>query len=167
MFRPARILVPIDFSDSSQPAVAYARDLARVFGSQVHLLHVMPIPVTQGWGERAPAGKLEARAEEWRRDVMSELTAFAGEHGGGNCPTYLAVARSSDPADSIVSYAIEEGCNLIVMGTHRLSALTGLMRGSTSERVRRRASCPVMLLPPAASTPSQPCRPRELERVAS
>jgi nucleotide-binding universal stress UspA family protein len=147
MFSPARILVPVDFSDSSRAAVACARDLARTFGSQLHLLHVISDPATECWGEFAPSGDVAARKEEWRRDAMFELEEFANEHGvreNANA-ICLAVLCASDPVRPIVSYASKEGCDLIVMGTHRTWGLT--LTRSTGDGVRRRAACPVMLVP--------------------
>jgi nucleotide-binding universal stress UspA family protein len=172
MFRPARILVPVDFSDSSRTAVAYARDLARTFGSQLHLLHVIPSPAAERRSGLVPSGDVTARLQEWRRDAMGELEEFAEEHGEPENAMCLALACSSDPADPIVSYAIAESCDLIVMGTHRSPGLT-LTGSGTGERVRRRAACPVMLVPlrhaagPVLSRPVAPQRDaRELEHAA-
>jgi nucleotide-binding universal stress UspA family protein len=159
MFCPSRILVPIDFTRSAAPAVAYAKDVARLFGSRVHLLHVVATPASQGWATGLPHATLDEQAEGWRLDAIEELATFAADSGcytaglhASHGPT-LAVRPSSDPATAILSYAREEGCDLIVMGTHRSNALAAILRGSTAERVRREASCPVVLVPPAVAVP--------------
>ena len=160
MFCPTRILVPVDFGSSAMPAVACAQDLARAFGSRVHLLHVAEEPATQGWASTMPNGDLDRCAEDWRQDALDQLallsldwTRIDGLHGRRR--TTLAVRNAVDPVAAILAYAREESCDLIVMGTHRASALTTLLRGSTAERVRRHAACPVMLVPPTAAEPRQ------------
>jgi nucleotide-binding universal stress UspA family protein len=160
MFCPSRILVPVDFSSSSMPAARYAHDVARIFGSRVHLLHVSPEPTAQGWSPLVPSGDLEVQAEEWRVDAMNELTAFAalapqtvGQQLGGLGPA-LAVRVSSDVPATIVAYAREVDCDLIVMGTHRPS-VRALLRGSCGDWVRRHAACPVLLVPLVAELPER------------
>jgi nucleotide-binding universal stress UspA family protein len=154
MFCPRRILVPVDFGCSAMPAAACAQDLARTFGSHVHLLHVSPEPAAQSWARLVSNTDLEHQAEEWRADAMAELEAFAalttrngGPRPGRPGPT-LAVRVSDDAPAAILAYAREAGCDLIVMGTHRPSTL-GLLLGSTGDWVRRHATCPVILVPPA------------------
>lgn len=51
-----------------------------------------------------------------------------------------------DPVDEILSEAAEEGCDLIVMGTHGRSGVTRLLAGSVAEAVMRKANCPVLTL---------------------
>jgi nucleotide-binding universal stress UspA family protein len=156
MFCPTRILVPVDFSSSAMPAVACAQDMARAFGSRVHLLHVTEDPATQGWASSMPNADLDRCTEDWRQDALDHLALLSldwsradGLHGRRR--TTLAVRHAVDPVAAILAYAREEACDLIVMGTHRASALTTLLRGSTAERVRRQASCPVLLVPPVAA----------------
>lgn len=155
MFRPSRILVPVDFTHSAAPAVAHAHDLAAAFGSRVQLLHVVTAPATHGWANLVSDTDLDRWADEWCRDAAHQLATFAARtapsraaHGSAE-RTKLAVRCSSDPADAILAFARAEGCDLIVMGTHRRSTLSSLLGGSTAERVRRKANCPVVLVPPA------------------
>jgi nucleotide-binding universal stress UspA family protein len=161
MFCPTRILVPIDFSSSAMPAVRCAQDMAQIFGSRVHLLHVSPEPASQGWAALVSNADLENQAEEWRLDAMSELAAFAAlaaESDGmrlGRLGPTLAVRVSADAPATILAYAREAGCDLIVMGTHRASTIA-LLRGSTADWVRRHAACPVVLVPPASASLSRP-----------
>ena len=156
MFCPTRILVPVDFSGSAMPAVACAQDIARAFGSRVHLLHVTQKSVACGWASMMPNVEPDEPAAEWQQDALDQLALLSldwsradGLHGRRR--TTLAVRGAADPVAEILAYAHEEGCDLIVMGTHRPSAVATLLRGSTAERVRRHATCPVVLVPPAAA----------------
>jgi universal stress protein A len=150
------------------PAVSCAHDLSRLFGSRIHLLHVSPEPAAQSWAPLVPSADLDDQAEEWRADAMSELAAFAaratqpGAQQLGRLGPTLAVRVSADAPAAILAYARETGCDLIVMGTHRPSALA-LLRGSTADWVRRHAACPVIMVPPAAD--KHISQPRSTVRV--
>jgi nucleotide-binding universal stress UspA family protein len=119
---------------------------------------------------------LDRQTEEWRADAMSELAAFAalavqpGAQPLGRLGPTLAVRLSDDAPAAILDYARETDCDLIVMGTHRPSPL-GMLRGSTAEWVRRHATCPVILVPPAmestARLPWPAERPAEMVAAAS
>jgi nucleotide-binding universal stress UspA family protein len=156
MFCPTRILVPVDFTDSAMPAVVCAHDIARAFGSRVHLLHVTARPTLRGSAPMLPATDLDDGADEWRQDALDQLALLSldwsrsdGLHGRQR--TTLAVRSAADPVAAILAYAHEEGCDLIVMGTHLGPTASGVLHKSTAERVRRHATCPVVLVPPAAA----------------
>jgi nucleotide-binding universal stress UspA family protein len=159
MFCPSRILVPIDLASGATPAVACAHELARAFGSRLHLLHVVADPANQGWAAMIPTADLERQADEWRQDAIEELATFAAASGCGGPGsqaghrTTLAIRSSAEPATAILAYASEHDCDLIVMGTHRPGGLTAILRGSTAERVRRHATCPVLMVPPTVPVP--------------
>jgi nucleotide-binding universal stress UspA family protein len=160
MFCPRRILVPVDFGASAMPAATCAHDLARIFGSRVHLLHVSPEPAAQSWATLVSNADLERQSDEWRADAMAELEAFAalatqpGAQQPGRLGPTLAVRVSDDAPAAILAYARDAGCDLIVMGTHRPSTL-GLLLGSTGDWVRRHATCPVVLVPPTVESPAR------------
>ena len=151
-----RILVPADFSESSAKAVRYGVALARKFNSTVFLLHVVTAHDLEILveGERvvetlvgdtreaaAPApDELRHNAEhdllqglvteEDRRDVPMRFVVRPGERGGA----YLEIVR----------YATEQNIDLIVMGTHGRGFVPHVLLGSVTERVLRRAPCPVL-----------------------
>ena len=132
-----RILVPTDFSASSDAALEYARTFAGVFGSSLHLLHVTRhIGVApheafdSGNGELAALKQLRDRItdEDRRRRVT------------------IRVAEGADPADKIIRYAETKPVDLIMMGTHGRTGVTHLLMGSVAEHVVRTAPCPVLTM---------------------
>lgn len=143
MIRLKNVLVPTDFSETSEAALAYGRELARTFGAKLHLLHVadnimfryafdgfvaMP-PEVQTDFENAARSRLE---QLLREDDCRELGA-------------VAVLRTSNmTADSIVNYAKDTAVDVIVMGTHGRRALAHLLLGSVAEHVVRTSPCPVL-----------------------
>ena len=71
MIRPQRILVPTDFSDASNAAKVYATALADAFGATLHALHVIPDPLTLGWG--IDAAHLPQLLDRTQRQVQERL----------------------------------------------------------------------------------------------
>jgi len=153
MARIMRILVPIDFSETSDLALAYAKDLAEALGASLHVLHVFEDPyvigtfspevygyVPEGWRETA----LQAAEENLlSRFPSSEQFRFNGS----------AQIVTGNAVKATLSYAEQEQIDLIVMGTHGRSGMAHLLIGSVTEKVVRAASCPVLTIrhPQAAS----------------
>jgi len=145
-----RILVPTDFSETSEAAVRYGVALARAFNATLYLLHVehrhdLEIEVE---GElvvekslrdmgavtfpqnaaRELLGKILTEQEQ--KDVQAEYVLRASGLGG--------------PSVEIVRYAQERDIDLIVMGTHGRGSVAHMLMGSVAEKVVRKAPCPVL-----------------------
>ena len=132
-----RILVPIDHEPASNQALEYARVLASQFHGTVHVLHVLPNLF------------LKPVAGDPRDLETAELHQLADRFAGFDprgFETKVAVERSDEPADEIVSYARTHDIDLIVMGTHGRTGLAHALMGSVAEKVLRAAPCPVLTL---------------------
>ena len=145
MIAPARILVPTDFGPTSGLALRYGRELARNFGSALHVLHAISDLVTL---HTLPptyvtdiAGLQREREVAARDRLDTELNSGPGATG---IKTTRVVVMSATPAAAIVSYADEHHIDLIVMGTHGRGAVAHLLLGSVAEKVVRTAPCPVL-----------------------
>jgi nucleotide-binding universal stress UspA family protein len=140
-----RLLVPVDFSDSSAGALRHAVKLAAESGGSLVIVHV--VPADYGW---LGIGRDESRDldRSLQRQAGDRLRAFADEHVGRNVAADLEV-RIGRPAEEIVAAARETKCDSIVLSTHGLSGLDRYLIGSVADRVARLASCPVFLIPPA------------------
>jgi nucleotide-binding universal stress UspA family protein len=138
------ILVATDFSEASDSALAYGRELAARFGGRLHVLHVAEkIYITTFGAETyaAVAPNLQQRVEDDARARLDELLIDSDHSAPVAKPI---VITSSAPAYAIIDYAAEHGIDLIVMGTHGRGALAHLLMGSVAEKVVRLASCPVL-----------------------
>src|SRR5262245_56329809 len=111
-----KILVPVDFSERSKKALAYAEALAKQFQAAVHLLHVTeiptPIPAVMDFPPVDP---------EVRRDAERKLRDLA-------LAIDPAVTRrisvvSGWPEDEIVRSIDENNIDLVILGTHTRGAL--------------------------------------------
>ena len=138
MNTPQNILVPIDFSDTSNHALEYARTLAEPFNATLHVLHVVVDPYTQTWAADAgvdPAKLLDA----WQADAKNQFAELPLEHAN-----FLIITRVGEPFVEIVRYAKAYDVDLIVMGTHGRGALKQMLLGSVATKVVRKAPCPVL-----------------------
>jgi nucleotide-binding universal stress UspA family protein len=137
-----RILVPTDFSPSSDAALGTARRLAAKVRGTVRLLHVIERPATS-----TPFGSELCVPEP----PVEEQTATPRVH---LAQRMLVDSRSRVKMESdvifgptgamITAYAGDNGFDLIVMGTRGRSGLAHLLMGSVAESVIRTAPCPVL-----------------------
>ena len=134
-----KILVPIDFSETAEHALGYARDLALQFGGEIHLLHVVPDPVAQGWAGEATGMVVPDLLRTWEADSVKRLAEIAID--GVTVERVTAVGHDFV---EILQYASANGIDLIVMGTHGRGAVKHMLLGSVAEKVVRKASCPVL-----------------------
>jgi nucleotide-binding universal stress UspA family protein len=142
MIRLQRILVPTDFSDSARHALTYGVSFAQEFQAELLLLHVVetipvgyasdlfPVPMAEVFQEMSGYAKAE----------LAKLGALAREK---QVPVRETVTQGK-PSAEIVRIAREETVDMIVLGTHGTGILDKALFGSTTERVVRRAPCPVL-----------------------
>jgi nucleotide-binding universal stress UspA family protein len=135
------ILLPVDFSKHSEEALDTAVQLARLFGSTIHLLHCYHIQTAgiSPYGIVLPSGyyedireAAEKRLNDWHEKVFGEGVKVE------------SILSADSPSLAINLAAAEIQANLIVMGTRGLSGLKHAMLGSVAERVVRLAPCPVL-----------------------
>jgi len=135
MINLKHVLVPTDFGRASEAALTYGRTLARTFGADLHLLHVMDNTFF-----RPMAGDPLAVKAATYKLLHDKLTATDCADLRGRA----VVEVSDDPHDVIVEYAKAYGIDLIVMGTHGRQGAAHVLMGSVAERVVRSAPCPVL-----------------------
>lgn len=139
------ILFPSDFSHCSEQAVNQVCDLAQTLGAELHLLHVVePLDVyaTRYGTEQALYYDLMKQMRTGAHEDLDALTKKLAARGLHPVP----VVREGKPADEIVDYAKSHGIGLICMSTHGWSGFKHLLLGSTTERVLRRAPCPMFVM---------------------
>ena len=140
-----KILVPIDFSDCSMKALAYAKALAKEFGSTLVLLHSVHIEYYVASDEyaRYDFPLLMAQSQKAAKAQMSDLVRQTKAEGF-KIETALEVGH---PGDQICAQAQDRRADLIVTSTHGRTGLKHILIGSTAEFVVRHAPCPVLVVP--------------------
>lgn len=141
----ARILVPVDGSDSSAKAVARAVKLARICGSSVDFLYVANITgVTGGLQLSKPLTLPDEVLEKLKQAGNAAMDKVLAQ-----VPRDLPTEKhceSGSPAETILAFAERCGSDLIVVGSRGLTMAEGIWLGSVSRYLVERAKCPVMVV---------------------
>ena len=138
-----RILVPIDFSRPSLQAIPYALAIARQFGADVHLLHVVDTT------EYPPPTLLTlplVPQSEWNRRLMKQLQATAGMYDTGGRTIHVLKLCEGRAYEEICVAARRLNADLIVIATHGYTGYKHMFLGSTAERVVQHSRCPVLVV---------------------
>lgn len=141
-----KILFPTDFSGASIHAAAYALLLAKTYKARLYVLHVVDTS-EEASGFYLPHlsyEKLDKELMESARDMLAKFcsTRFKG---------YKNVEQrvlSGEPYKEILKVIKGIDIDMIVMGTFGKARIDRFFFGSTTERVMRKASCPVFVIPP-------------------
>ena len=142
MVKIERILCPTDFSDISAKAYDYATSLARHYSAKLFLEHVVQ-PVTAAYPYYAFPDAVNEMYWNLSEHAGEQLREMVKTHAwNGTHPE--VVVQTGMVADSILSFAAKQTVDLIVMGTHGRRGIDRLTMGSVTERVLRKAQCPVL-----------------------
>jgi nucleotide-binding universal stress UspA family protein len=138
-----RILCATDFSPAAVRAGALAVDLAQNLGAQLTLMHVIEALPDLDRPGHTPLPEQAAYRKALEEDARTRLGAALPDSvvSGAKVDRRVAVGRA---AAAILEASVATQADLIVLGTHGGGMLDRLLFGSTSERVVRGASCPVL-----------------------
>ena len=141
--RIAKILVPLDFSDTSKTALPWAVYLADSFGAQIVLFNVTEIfPIDHLMGREMVNHAITPMIEEAR----AALERIADNLGATTDARVSTSVIDGVPYKEICRAAQETHADLTVLTTHGHTGLKHLWLGSTAERVVRHARCPVLVV---------------------
>ena len=163
-----RILVPVDFSAAMDGVLALARQMARAFEAELHLVHVREesaLPVFpaatvgypgMGVSEMGLAGGIAlvpplpepAAAPNDRQP--SRLDRLAEQLTREGIAT-TAHETDGTVVEEILRTADDLGANLLIMGSHGHGAIYNFLVGSVTEGVLKAGRRPVLLVPAAPS----------------
>jgi nucleotide-binding universal stress UspA family protein len=144
MFSAKLILSPVDFSDFSLQALEVAKDIATHYGSEILLVHVVPvIPKLEGHANIFTEGEYESQLIESAKQRLADMAAKLQQAGVRARST---VGLSNDPAMEIIRTAESEKADLIVIATHGLTGWRRLAFGSVTDKLVRTAACSVLVL---------------------
>lgn len=142
MIEIRRILCPTDFSEFSRLALDHAVALSRWYGAEIETLHVVHqvvphpsiVPTYPAWAALDPAV---------REQLTAELHRFAEPAVKAGIPARVAL-REGDTVSEVLEEARTFQADLVVMGTHGRGGFERWVLGSVTEKVLRKAACPVL-----------------------
>jgi nucleotide-binding universal stress UspA family protein len=135
-----RILVPTDGSPGMDRVVDHAVDLAAIHDADLHLIYVVNSAGYAGLPGESAVESLGSMLQEQGETALGRAAERIED-----VPTERVLANGA-PSTEIVDHATEEGCDLIVMGTHGRGGIDRLLLGSVAERVVRTATVPVLTI---------------------
>jgi nucleotide-binding universal stress UspA family protein len=140
-----RILCPTDYSEFSEHALHRAVRLASWFEASITAVRVIP---PTPWLVAADAGSPYVavpadRLRAQRHEELEALERFVLPYHEEGVPIHTRLLEG-DPSRQIQQAALELPADLLVMGTHGRGGFERLVLGSVTEKVVRRATCPVL-----------------------
>jgi nucleotide-binding universal stress UspA family protein len=142
-----RILVPLEESGISEAHVQHASVLAASVGAEVILLRVITVvPVDDYFMKRIQIeeGSRGAQKKAAAEDYVARLEEQLRDQEVAVRPAVIVSDKAEDEA--IVEYAIESGCDLIVLPNQRRSLVSRWLKGNVAAKVQRRSPVPVLLV---------------------
>jgi nucleotide-binding universal stress UspA family protein len=140
---PTKILLPIDFSPSSQTALEIAADLAVHFHAEIYLVHVIPFYPVTTFPDFVPDEPFLLEARKWAEQHLTKCHAILTARG---INTKSIVEVGNDVAGNILDVVEREHIDLVVISTHGISGWHPLIFGSVASKVVKLVQCPLLLL---------------------
>ena len=142
-----KILFCTDFSENADRAFVFAVNTAvRNTGCELHLLHVIPEPPAQFW-----KGYIYEVDEDVDARAKREIDEKLAEAYQPRVPTgvKLVIAmRIGEAGQQILEYAKDLDIDLVIVGRQGAGKVGKILFGNVTERVVRKAECPVLVIPP-------------------
>ncbi|MGB8427329.1 MAG: universal stress protein [Desulfobacterales bacterium] len=146
-FTLKKILVGSDFSTDAANALAYGLSLAQDFESEIHLVHVVePFAYTDALVPDLMTADVQTDLNVL---LTGRLDALVPAEARNWC-NVKTVCLAGKPYEELVTYANENRVEMILLGIRGRGLVETLLLGSTTDRVIRRASCPVLAVGPLA-----------------
>jgi nucleotide-binding universal stress UspA family protein len=143
------ILCPVDFSEFSRHAFDRAVAVARSYGADLTVLHVLPVPSpvpALPYGPEGP-GPFGFEVVD-RARALAEFSRFLATEQSIGVSLHYEAAESSSVQKEVLVQASRLGADLIVMGTHGRSGFDRFFLGSVAEKTLRTSRVPVLVVPP-------------------
>ncbi len=131
------ILVTLDGTATDRAIIEHIKQLAKLAHSRLVLLHVADGWAARTYGRDAVSPEI-AEDTAYLEKVRAEFQA-----AGITAEAELAYG---EPADQIIQWVKQKGCDLVAMSTHGHRLLADIFLGATATRVRHNISAPVLLL---------------------
>ncbi|WP_323674962.1 universal stress protein [Halorubellus sp. PRR65] len=142
------VLMTSDGSDAARAAVRPGTDIASTYGAVLHLLSV--VDVAREAGPFSAGGVGEAYVDDLVADAEQELDVFAAacEESARDASVDVEQAvRTGTPSAEIAAYVEDAGVDLVAMASTGEGSLAGQLLGSTTDRVLRTVTVPVLVVP--------------------
>jgi nucleotide-binding universal stress UspA family protein len=145
-----KVLVAVDFSETSDRVLRYGTGMAWALGAEAMVVHaVVPpsgyLPLDRSlWGDDAAAHALMAQVDEAARREIDAFMARQPDEIRSSVPAHLRTGRADQ---AILAEAKERQADIIVLGVRGKDSVQRPLLGAVATKIMRQASCPVLLVP--------------------
>ena len=140
---PTKILLPIDFSPSSQAELEMASDLAKHFQAELHLVNVIPMFPTTSLPDLVPEAEFIQQARAYAESHLTKCRSLLAAKG---IKAGSSLEVGNDVAGTIMEVIEREHIDMVVISTHGISGWHPFVFGSIAEKVVKLVKCPLLLL---------------------
>jgi len=139
MITISHVLCPVDFSEFSRRALDHAFAMAKWYQARLTVLHVV---VNRPAVDLPPFELTDVD----RAQILTEMEGFVGQQPPDLSVDFL-IREASDIRSEILHQIEALHASLLVIGSHGRTGFERLLLGSVTEKVIRKAACPVMVVP--------------------
>lgn len=143
-----KILAAIDFSNATSGVISASTELAKAFGAELHIIHVIePEPTYTAYGlTPGEFPEIHSFHVEARSRSQKNLDATAAEITANGIAIITHLADGS-PLLELAAKAKEIGADFVVLGSHGHNIVASLILGSVAEGMVRKALVPTLVIP--------------------
>jgi nucleotide-binding universal stress UspA family protein len=145
------IIVAVDFSNASPRVLKIAARMAKAFGAELRLIHVVePEPSYTAYGftpEEFPA--MHIYQEEAKRRAAVKLDNLLAQVRT-ELPSATSHIAEGSPLHTLLDYVKECAADLVIVGSHGHGVIASLLLGSVAEGMVRKAAVPTLIVPATA-----------------
>ena len=140
-----KIMCAVDLSEDSKPIATYTAKMAKALGAKVLIIYAAP-SLSQYVGFHVPPNTIETFVDEIISGADENMKAFVEENFQGvEAEGKVLVGYASE---EILRHSVEDGCDLIIMGTHGRKGIDRILFGSVAEKVVQNSTIPVLTVRP-------------------
>jgi nucleotide-binding universal stress UspA family protein len=137
-----RILVPIDFSETSNYAIEKAARMADKFKAELYIIHVLESsPYKMVPSEESPGSKQKVVLQKNIMDRFEKITNRLTETYNISVNTLLGEEKVLEGIEDAIK---DNNIDLVVMGTHGATGIREFLIGSNAQNIVNKSACPVM-----------------------
>jgi nucleotide-binding universal stress UspA family protein len=140
---PKKILVPIDFSPSSEAALKQASALAQQLHAEIHLVHVIPMFTATKMPDYIPESEFIGGA---KKEAERHFAGFQADLASKGIKVSSSIEVGNDVTASILDVIRREHIDMLVVSTHGLTGWHPLVFGSIAEKLVKLVHIPVLLI---------------------
>jgi len=136
--RNNEIVIPVNFTDRSEKGVEIAFDIAKVWSASVTFLHVVNLPVYEGF-----ENEQNKYLDDLKNHVEQQLDAFKNQYESPSVKVSSKVVIGK-AIPEILKYVKRNNVRLVILGSKQYKNMEEMLEGTTTERMIRFADCPIL-----------------------